>query len=163
MRLSERIALVFATGFGTGYSPLAPGTAGSLLAVLLFLGLSYLNIYLYLLTVVVVFFLGIWSSDFTGRFYNDADSPKIVIDEIIGIFITYIPLFFLPINIINLAAGFILFRLFDILKPFPANRANDIKRPLYVLLDDIIASIYASISLVIFNLGYKFIIDNLLL
>ncbi len=152
MKLSERTALLFATGFGTGYSPVAPGTAGSLLAVPVFLGLSYLNIYLYLLTLTVIFFIGIWASAFTGEHYNDADSPRIVIDEILGILITYIPLYFYDKTPINLAAGFILFRLFDILKPFPANRANKIKKPLYVLLDDIIAAVYAAAVIIILNL-----------
>ncbi|MCX7958513.1 MAG: phosphatidylglycerophosphatase A [Deltaproteobacteria bacterium] len=152
MRPEEKTALIFATGFGTGYSPLAPGTAGSLLAVLLFAGLSRLNIFLYLITLTVTFFIGIWSSDIAGRYYNDADSPRIVIDEILGIFITYIPLYFFAANILNIVSGFVLFRLFDILKPFPANIANKIKRPLYVLLDDIIAAVYAAIALLLLNI-----------
>ncbi len=160
MRTAERIALIFATGFGTGYSPVAPGTAGSLLAIPIFIGLSNLNIYLYLLTLFVIFFIGIWSSDFVGRFYNDVDSPRIVIDEIIGLLITYIPLFFLPCTITNLIVGFIFFRILDIIKPFPANRANEIKTPLYVLLDDIIAAVYATILLIIFHLSYRLITGN---
>ncbi len=154
MRLSERIALILATGFGAGYSPFAPGTAGSVLSVFIFLGLSNLNPYLYLMTIFVIIFIGIWASDFTGRYYNDADSPRIVIDEIIGILITYIPLYFYPANLSNIAAGFILFRLFDILKPFPANKANEIKKPLFVLLDDIITAIYAAIVLTLINIFF---------
>jgi len=147
MKLSEIISLIFATGFGAGYAPKAPGTAGSLLAILLFLGISHLDLYIYLFTLVVVFALSVYASEFAGRYFNDVDAPKIVIDEIIGMFITYIPLYFFPINAINLAIGFILFRLFDITKPFPANWANRIKRPVFVILDDIFAAIYAAIVL----------------
>jgi len=147
MRLSEFISLIFATGFGAGYAPKAPGTAGSLLAILLFLGISHLDLYIYLFTLVVVFALSVYASEFAGRYFNDVDAPKIVIDEIIGMFITYIPLYFFPISAINLAIGFILFRLFDITKPFPANWANRIKRPVFVILDDIFAAIYAAIVL----------------
>ncbi|MGC8926380.1 MAG: phosphatidylglycerophosphatase A family protein [Myxococcota bacterium] len=152
MKLTDRMALIFATGFGSGFSPVAPGTAGSVLAVFLFLGLSNLNFFIYLLTILVIFFIGIWASRFTGIYYNDVDSPKIVIDEIIGIFITYIPLYFLNINLINILSGFILFRFFDILKPFPANWANRIKSPLFVLLDDIFAAIYSAILLSLLNI-----------
>ncbi len=152
MRLNDIISLILATGFGIGYSPIAPGTAGSILAVFLFLGLSYLNIYLYIITIIVFFFIGLWASDFTGKFYNDADSPKIVIDEIIGIFITYIPLYYFTLNPTNIIMGFIIFRIFDIVKPFPANRANAIKKPLFVLLDDIIASVYSALVLSLINI-----------
>lgn len=151
IRLTDKVAIVFATGFGAGFSPFAPGTAGSLLAVFLFLGLFNVNFLIYLLNLVVIFFIGIWASRFTGIYYNDVDSPKIVIDEILGIFITYIPLYFFEMNVINLITGFVLFRLLDIIKPFPANWANKIKRPLFVLLDDIFAAIYAAILLVIIN------------
>ena len=147
MRLNEFISLIFATGFGAGYIPKAPGTAGSLMAIPIFWGLSYLNIYIYLFTLVVIFALSIYVSDFAGKYFNDVDAPKIVIDEILGMFITYIPLYFFSVDAINLAIGFILFRFFDITKPFPVSSANKIKRPLFVILDDVLAAIYAAIVL----------------
>lgn len=155
MRIHERVALIFATGFGAGYSPVAPGTAGSLLAVLFFLGLSKISIYIYLLALTVTFFIGLWSSAFGGIYFKNVDASKIVIDEIIGVLITYIPLLYFPQNVINMVLGFLLFRCFDILKPFPIDRANKIQRPLFVILDDVIAGVYAAIILILLNILLK--------
>lgn len=151
-RLAEKMAIIFATGFGSGYSPVAPGTVGSILSIPIFFGLCNLNIFLYLITVVGIFFIGLWASDFAGRHFGDVDSPKIVIDEIIGMLITYLPLYHLGIGLKSIVLGFVLFRLFDIIKPFPANRINAIKRPIFVLLDDLISAVYAAIILIMFNI-----------
>ncbi|MCX7945128.1 MAG: phosphatidylglycerophosphatase A [Deltaproteobacteria bacterium] len=151
MQLSEKIAVIFATGLGIGYSPFAPGTMGSLFAVFLFTGLSHLNLWIYLFTLTTLFFVGLWAVDIAGGHFNDVDSPKIVLDEILGILISYSPLYLFPTNLLNLLVGFTLFRIFDILKPFPINRVNNIKKPIYVLLDDIIAAIYAATILSLIN------------
>jgi phosphatidylglycerophosphatase A len=135
-----------ATGLFTGYSPVAPGTAGSLLALALLWFLhpsdSILGAGLLLL-----FFPGVWASDRVEREEvrkGGKSDPSIVnVDEIMGMGLSVI---FLPHAASRawLIAGFFLFRAFDIIKPFPANRAQNLPGGWGIMIDDVIAGIYAN-------------------
>ena len=144
----ERLARVLASGFGVGYLPVAPGTWGSLEAVLLawlihcFIPLST-TLVLSALLVVLIYPAAVLCSCF-ARQSNRSDPQQIVLDEILGQFLC---LLWAPISAASLVAGFLLFRLFDIVKPFPAGRAEKLPLGWGIIGDDLIAGLYAGICL----------------
>jgi len=130
-----------ATGFGSGLSPRAPGTAGSLVGVLFYIGLAHLALPYYLLAVLALALLGVWVCQRAGQLLGVSDHPGIVWDEIVGVLVS---LAATPPGWPGVALGFALFRLFDILKPWPVG-AIDRRVPggLGVMLDDVMAGLYA--------------------
>lgn len=130
-----------ATGFGAGLSPVAPGTAGSLVGVLVFLAMAGLPLLPYLLLVMVLAAIGVWVCERAGRALGVTDHPGIVWDEIVGLLITMTAT---PLSWQGVVLGFALFRLFDILKPWPvASIDRRVPGGLGVMLDDVMAGIYA--------------------
>jgi phosphatidylglycerophosphatase A len=129
-------------GFGSGLSPVAPGTMGTLVAVPLYLVLShYLSQTGYAIVTCVVMLVGVYLCEQTTRALGVHDHPAIVWDEIAGYFIT---LLFVPVTFFHIVLGFVLFRLFDILKPWPVSVIDSrMKGGLGVMLDDVIAGLYA--------------------
>ena len=146
MTKKAKIFMTIATFFGSGLSPKAPGTCGSLAALpfgalLLWLGGSSLL----LLGAVVVFFLGWLVSDSIAKEKQISDPQFIVIDEVAGQFIA---LCAAGLNLIDFDLAFFFFRLFDITKPFPASFADrKIEGGLGIMLDDVFAGIYAFMAL----------------
>lgn len=144
--------LILSTGFGVGYSPIVPGTLGTLLAIPIYLFLSEIPSPIYELTLIGFFFLSVWISEGAEQFFGKKDDRRIVIDEIMGFFIT---LLWLQKTLLVIVIGFILFRFFDILKPFPIRRIEKRWRGGYgVVLDDVIAGIYANILIHLFGRIY---------
>ncbi|MEW5804495.1 MAG: phosphatidylglycerophosphatase A [bacterium] len=139
-----KVDLLIATGFGLGYSPVVSGTVGSLGGIVLFWFLHMLPWPLYLVTVAALFVLGIWAADRAENLFQEKDSGFIVIDEIAGFLITA---FLIPWNWGWMIAAFLLFRVFDILKPFPWRRAEKLPGGLGIMLDDAGAGIYANLLL----------------
>jgi phosphatidylglycerophosphatase A len=140
----RRFLLLFATGFGVGFSPIAPGTLGTLIAIPIYFFLSAIPFPLYELTLITFFFLSSWISERAQPFLRKKDDPRIVIDEIMGFFITML---WVPRTTFFIFVGFILFRFFDILKPPPIRRLERIKGGYGVVLDDVLAGIYANVVL----------------
>jgi phosphatidylglycerophosphatase A len=141
----NRIFLFLATGFGVGYSPIAPGTLGTLVAILVYYFLSNIPSPLYEITLVGFLFLSVWVSGNAEIFFEKKDDPRIVIDEIIGFLITML---WVPQTIRFVIIGFFLFRFFDILKPFPIRRLEKVfKGGFGVVLDDVVAGVYANVVL----------------
>jgi phosphatidylglycerophosphatase A len=134
---------VIASGFGTGYLPIAPGTWGSLLACILYWFFFPQNVWIYLGILLILFFLGVGIGTRVEKEWGH-DSRKIVIDEIFGLFVT---MFLFPKTLILLLAGFFLFRLCDIKMPFPIAQSERIPGGWGVMVDDFIAGIYANIGL----------------
>ncbi|MGD9584888.1 MAG: phosphatidylglycerophosphatase A [Lysobacterales bacterium] len=149
-----------ATGFGAGLSPIAPGTAGSLVALLPYLLLRPLGALAVLAAAVVVFAIGVvaaqWSIDQLGA----EDPGAVVIDEWVGQWLAFLPVFlvwpgfgFHPPLALELLAGFLLFRLFDIAKPWPANWADrNLHGGFGAMLDDAIAGCYAALAMAVLPL-----------
>ena len=137
----DRLARLVGTGFGSGLSPVAPGTAGSLaaLAIYLLLPIPGDSLWLYLL-ILIGFFLGIWA---TGRLITgeDKDPGRAVWDEFIGLWMTCL---LLPKTWPWMAAAFLLFRALDILKPWPARRAEALPGGLGIMTDDLLVGIYGA-------------------
>lgn len=137
-------AHLLAFGFGAGLAPKAPGTAGTLVAVPLYLLLSLLG-HWYWLVVLMALVLGIWVCDVAGRALGVHDHGGIVWDEIAA-FLLVLP--FAPQNMAGLALAFVLFRLFDIWKPFPIRWIDrQVPGGLGVMLDDMLAAAYAILCL----------------
>ena len=145
----RRFFLLLATSFGVGYSPIAPGTLGTLVAIPIYYFLSGIPSPLYEITLVGFFFLSVWVSENAERFFGKKDDQRIVIDEIIGFLITML---WVPKTVPFVIIGFFLFRFFDILKPFPIRRLEKgLKGGYGVVLDDVLAGIYANIILHVIN------------
>ncbi len=141
----RRLAVVLATWWGAGYSPIAPGTAGTIAAIPFYILLSLLPLSLYLACVLGIGLVACWAAAEAERIFREQDSQRIVIDEAVGFFITMTAL---PLSWPYLIAGFCLFRFFDILKPPPIRLIErKVKGGLGVVLDDVLAGIYAQISL----------------
>jgi len=140
----KRFILLLASGLGAGYVPSAPGTAGTLVAIPIFLVLSSIPFPLYALTILTFFFFASWISGEAERCWGKKDHPRIVIDEIMGYLITML---WLPRTILFIILGFLLFRFFDILKPPPIRLLERVKGGYGVVLDDVLAGVYSNIIL----------------
>lgn len=137
--------IALASGLGSGYSPVAPGTAGSVVGLAVVWLLAGTGPLPYLAVCAALFAAGTWASGLAEEIYGAKDCGKITIDEVVGMMLT---LWLVPATPVNLAVGFFLFRIFDIAKPFPAGRIDDrVAGGLGVMLDDVIAAIYANICL----------------
>ena len=137
--------LILATGFGVGYSPVAPGTLGTLIAIPIYYFLSKIHFPLYEITLIGFFFLSVWISENAEKFFGKKDDQRIVIDEVIGFLITML---WVPKTLLFVIIGFFLFRVFDILKPFPIRRLEKgFKGGFGIVLDDIVAGVYGNIFL----------------
>lgn len=135
---------LLAFGFGSGLSPLAPGTFGTLAAVLLYLPMQYLDVFSYCVVVALVCVAGIWICGRSSEMLGVHDHGGIVWDEFAGYFITMIAA---PVGWQWIVVGFVLFRVFDILKPWPIKWIDTkVEGGLGIMLDDILAGF---ISLVI--------------
>ncbi|MEO8671500.1 MAG: phosphatidylglycerophosphatase A [Tahibacter sp.] len=132
-----------ATGFGSGLSPYAPGTVGSLTALIPFLYLRTLSVPAYLAVIAVTFAIGVYASARTIDRLKLSDPGFIVIDEFVG---QWLALLLAPPQWYWVAVGFVLFRLFDIIKPWPVSWADRrIHGGLGVMLDDAIAGLMAAL------------------
>src|SRR5665648_484703 len=114
--MNERFIRIAATGLGSGLSPLAPGTAGTLVGLLVYMVFSRFSWPLYLLSVAAFSLFAVYVSREAERIYNEKDPPRIVIDEIAGF---QVAMFLVEPTLWHVFWGFILFRAFDIIKPFP--------------------------------------------
>jgi phosphatidylglycerophosphatase A len=159
-----RIALSIATALGLGYLPKAPGTFGSLAGVAIYaivqyffplnfapgirseISVAYWLCWTALPVTLVVALAGVWSASKTADYSGKEDPQFVVIDEVSGQHLTY----FFSLTLLNwkyLLLGFILFRVFDIWKPFPARQAESLRGGLGIMADDWIAGIYAALGL----------------
>jgi phosphatidylglycerophosphatase A len=144
--------MFIATGFYSGYLPKAPGTWGSLVGLLLFFLLHTLNLQIYLAVVAAIFVIGTFAAGEAEKIMDRKDPGLVVIDEIVGILITMIAI---PATPLAMALGFILFRIFDIWKPFPIRLIDQrFHGGLGIMLDDIVAGIF---SLVILQVLVRFL------
>jgi phosphatidylglycerophosphatase A len=135
-----------ACGFGSGLAPKAPGTFGSLAAILPWLLLRHLSLPINLLVIVVGFFIGVWACDVAGRAVGVDDHRSLVWDEFIGQWIALLPALLAPWWAV--VVGFGLFRLFDVWKPWPIRWFDrHLKGGLGVMVDDVIAGVFAAVVL----------------
>ncbi len=150
--MRDKICKVIATFFYTGYMPIAPGTWASLFTVLAFWAFAHwvgLDLGIFALTTAVVSLLGIFAAQRMVKLNGVEDPRWIVIDETAGMLVSLTPLLLgVPIKPITLLAAFILFRIFDILKPFPVGWADrKVHGGLGIVLDDLFAGVYSAVIL----------------
>jgi phosphatidylglycerophosphatase A len=146
------LVIFFATGIYSGYVPVAPGTAGAalglLLGWLLFAPLWQRSVAAFLTLFIVMFFAACFVADAAEKIFDQHDSRHIVIDEIFGMIAT---MFLNPTGWPWLIGGFVLFRIFDIIKIWPASRLDRLDGGAGVMLDDLAAGIYANLVLQAFR------------
>ncbi len=140
-----RLAVFVATVGYCGYFPIAPGTVGSAAGLLFYAlvwwaGSPLVEVGL----IVAVFGAGIWAATTAEQYFGGIDPGPIVIDEVLGMLIT---LAFIPVGWSGAIAGFVLFRIFDVIKPYPARQFERLHGGLGVMADDAMAAVYANLSL----------------
>jgi len=141
-----RLALWFSTCAGAGYFPVAPGTIGSAVGLLAFValragaGAGWPEV----VAIAVVFVAGAWSAARAEVHFGRTDPGQVVVDEVLGMLVT---LAFMPVGARGALAGFVLFRVFDIVKPWPAGRLERLPGGWGVMADDAMAGIYAHVVL----------------
>jgi phosphatidylglycerophosphatase A len=137
------IALAVATALGVGYAPVAPGTFGSAVGLLLWWVLPR-SLLAQAAAIVVSLVAGSWSAGVAERHFGRSDPGQVVIDEVMGMLVT---MFGVTAGWTGALAGFLLFRAADIVKPFPANRLERLPGGLGVMADDLMAAVYANLAL----------------
>ena len=140
----DKIAFFIAQGAYSGRAPIAPGTAGTVVGVLLYLLIMDLGPLRYGAVCAAVIAVGIWAAGRVDLMFGTKDNSTIVIDEIAGYLIAMV---FIPFSWGNVAAGFFIFRAFDIVKPWPLRRFERIRGGPGVMLDDLGAGVYTNIVL----------------
>ncbi len=140
-----RLAVFLATAAYLGYFPIAPGTVGSAAGLVVYLLVWWTHApAVEIALIIVVFASGVWAGTTAERYFGGIDPGPVVIDEVLGMLIT---LAFIPVGVAGAIAGFVLFRIFDIVKPYPARHLERLHGGLGVMADDAMAAVYANISL----------------
>ena len=136
-------ALAVATAFGVGYVPVASGTFGSAVGVLLWAALPATTL-IHAIAIVMLFAAGSWAGTVAERHFGRTDPSEVVVDEVMGMLLT---LFLTGAGWKIALAGFVLFRFFDVVKPYPARRLERLPGGVGVMADDAMAAIYANVAL----------------
>ena len=140
-----RLAVFVATVGYCGYFPVAPGTVGSAAGLIVYLFVWWAHSRpIEAALIALVFLAGAWAGTYAERYFGGIDPGPVVIDEVLGMLIT---LAFIPVGWSGALAGFFLFRVFDVMKPYPADRLERLHGGLGVMADDAMAAVYANISL----------------
>lgn len=140
-----RLAVFVATVAYCGYFPFAPGTVGSAAGLLVYALVWWTQSSAVEVGLIVgLFAAGVWAGTLAEKFFGGIDPGPIVIDEVVGMLIT---LAFIPVGWSAALAGFVLFRIFDIIKPYPAGRFERLHGGLGIMADDAMAAVYANLSL----------------
>jgi len=140
-----RLAVFIATVGYCGYFPFAPGTVGSAAGLVVYLLVWWTQSALVEGALIAgIFAVGVWAGTTAERYFGGIDPGPVVIDEVLGMLVT---LAFMPVGLATALAGFVLFRVFDVIKPFPAGRFERLHGGLGVMADDAMAAVYANLAL----------------
>jgi phosphatidylglycerophosphatase A len=143
-RRADLFSIAVATGLGSGYSPFAPGTAGSAVGLLLFWPLHQAPATMQVAAVAILFVVGVVASTRVARGVGIEDPGIVVVDEVVGMWTS---LLFLPFTPATAVAGFVLFRIMDVFKPYPARQFESLPGGWGIMADDLMAGIYANLLL----------------
>ncbi|NUN08733.1 MAG: phosphatidylglycerophosphatase A [Ignavibacteriaceae bacterium] len=141
---------IYGSGIYTGFIPFASGTFGSIVATGIFLIPGFTNYYIILPAILVSTLVGIPMGDRFEKVYGK-DPSEFTLDEFVGTWISYL---FLPLNVYWITAAFILWRILDIIKPFPAGKLENIPGGMGIMIDDIVSGLYTCL---VMNLIYRLI------
>lgn len=140
-----QLAVFIATVGYCGYSPFAPGTVGSAAGLLVYLLVWWTHSPIVEIALIAgLFAAGVWAGTTAEQYFGGIDPGPVVIDEVVGMLIT---LAFIPVGWSGALMGFFLFRIFDVIKPFPAGRFEQLHGGLGVMADDAMAAVYANLLL----------------
>jgi len=140
-----RLAVFLATVAYCGYFPIAPGTVGSAAGLVVYLLVWWTQSpAVEIALIVATFAAGTWAATHAERYFGGIDPGPVVIDEVLGMLIT---LAFIPAGWTAVVAGFVLFRVFDVIKPFPADRLEKFHGGFGIMADDAMAGVYANLAL----------------
>lgn len=143
------VPALIATGFGSGYTPVAPGTAGSAVGLLLWWPLSSLPPLVQAIAIALVSLVGVFAATHVARAVGLKDPGIVVVDEVVGMWLSLLALPFTPITAV---VGFLLFRALDVWKPFPARRLEMLPDGWGIVADDLMVGLYAN---VVIRLGLR--------
>lgn len=150
--LADRLALLWGTGFGTGYSPVVSGTVGTLVGIPLYLLLHRVTfglcgpaagLALYLAVTAVLFFAGVVAANRLEARFRTKDPSQVVADEVVGYLVAACAI---APSLATVTVTFVLFRIFDIIKPFPARRSERLPGGWGIMIDDLWAGLYANLA-----------------
>ena len=139
-----RLAVLIASVAGVGYAPIAPGTAGSAVGIVLYLLTREWTAAAQAALLVATAIIGIWASNGAARHFSHKDPGHVVIDEVAGQLLT---LFLTGASLPGAIVGFFVFRLLDIIKPWPANRFEALPGGLGIMADDLMAGVYGCLAM----------------
>ncbi len=140
-----RFAVFLATVAYCGYFPIAPGTVGSAAGLVVYLLVWWTRSpILEAGLIAVIFAVGTWAATHAERYFGGIDPGPVVIDEVLGMLVT---LAFIPVGWSGALAGFVIFRVFDVIKPYPANRLETFHGGFGIMADDAMAGVYANLAL----------------
>ena len=138
-----RLGLFVATCGYLGYVPIAPGTFGSAAGLVVFAAVHWAGSPAFELALIAFLFaIGVWSGNAAERHFGGVDPAPVILDEVVGMLIT---LALIPVNLPGAIVGFLLFRLLDVIKPWPANRMEALPGGLGVMADDAMAAVYGNV------------------
>jgi phosphatidylglycerophosphatase A len=138
-----RLAVFLATAGYAGYVPVAPGTVGTAVGLLVYALVAWTKSpWVEAGLIIVLFAIGVWAATTAERYFGGIDPGPVVIDEVVGMLITVA---FIPVGWTGALIGFLLFRVFDVIKPFPAGRLEALHGGFGVMADDAMAAIYANL------------------
>jgi len=141
----SRLGLFIATCGYVGYVPIAPGTFGSAAGLAVFMAVrSTGSVTVELATIVILFAIGIWAGNVAEHHFGGIDPGPIVLDEVVGMLIT---LALLPVNVTGAIVGFLIFRVLDVVKPWPAGGFEKLPGGLGVMADDGMAALYGNLAM----------------
>lgn len=139
-----RFGVGIATAGPAGYAPIAPGTAGSAVGVVLYLATRHWSFPSQALLIISVALVGIWAANVAAAHFSKSDPSQVVVDEVAGQLLTYAGL---GLNWPGILAGFLLFRALDIIKPWPARQLEGLHGGIGIMADDLMAAVYANLIL----------------
>jgi phosphatidylglycerophosphatase A len=138
-----RLAVLISTVGYIGYFPVAPGTVGSAAGLAVYaLVVAFGAAWVQAAAIAVIFIVGAWSATIAERYFGGIDPGPVVIDEVLGMLVT---LAFVPVGLKGAIVGFLVFRIFDVVKPFPAGRLERLHGGIGVMADDAAAAVYGNV------------------
>lgn len=146
--MKNKLKLFFGTGFLSGYLPKAPGTFGSFAALIIYLIPGFEKFYFIIPAIIITIIIAVPLGNYFEKLFGK-DPSIFTLDEFIGTWITFL---FLPKKLLLIILGFIIWRILDILKPFPAKKLESISGGWGIILDDIISGMYSLLIMHIFNI-----------
>ncbi len=154
----DKFLKLYAVGFGSGLTKFAPGTFGTVFAVLLTALTGTLPYWAKAAIFLMLLVGGVKAADRYEQLTGKKDASEVVIDEIAAYYMIFL---FYPVNIVSLLMGFVLFRIFDITKPYPIKKLEKIEGGLGVMLDDLLAAVYSMIVMILLYGGYALLYSHI--